>query len=72
MAKSGYIYNPKTGKYEYDEEAAITEGGNIKTATLPDGSTWNYDAKKKQWTSSDANWDGVPRTSSQLLQERNR
>lgn len=72
MAKSGYIYNPKTNKYEYDEEAHITEGGTIQTATLPDGSTWNYNPKTKQWTSPDANWDGVPRTSSQLLQERNR
>jgi hypothetical protein len=63
MAKSGYIYNPSTGKYEYDEDAATTAGGAAHTAKLPDGSTWNYDPKKKQWTSPDATWDGVPRTS---------
>lgn len=72
MAKSGYIYNPSTGKYEYDEEADATAGGAVHTATLPDGSTWNYDPRKKQWTSPDATWDGVPRTSAQLVQERNR
>lgn len=72
MAKSGYIYNPSTGKYEYDEEAAVTDGGAVRTATLPDGSTWNYDSKKKQWTSPDPTWDGVPRTSTQLIQERNK
>ena len=72
MNKNGYVYNPSTGKYEYDEEAAVTEGGNTRTATLPDGSTWNYDPKKKQWTSPDATWDGVPRTSAQLVQEGNR
>ena len=69
MAKSGYIYNPSTGKYEYDEEAAATAGGTARTATLPDGSTWNYDPKKKQWTSTSSKWDGIPRTSAQLIAE---
>lgn len=72
MAKSGYIYNPSTGKYEYDEEASATAERAADVATLPDGSTWNYDPKKKQWTSPDDTWDGVPRTSAQLIQERNR
>lgn len=69
MLESGYVYNPNTGKYEYDEEAAIT-GGKPQEATLPDGSTWTYNPKKKQWTSS--NGDGVPRTTAQLIQEKNR
>lgn len=72
MAKSGYIYNPSTGKYEYDAEAAATAGGTIQTATLPDGSVWNYDPRKKQWTSSDQTWDGIPRTSAQLIAEEKR
>ena len=72
MLKNGYVYNPSTGKYEYDEEAAATADGAVQTTTLPDGSTWNYDPKKKQWTSPDATWDGVPRTSPQLIQERKR
>ena len=70
MEAKGYIY--KDGKYVYDAEVAATAGGAVQTATLPDGSTWNYDPKNKQWTSPDATWDGVPRTSEQLIQERNR
>lgn len=70
MESKGYIY--KDGKYVYDEEAAATAGGAVQTATLPDGSTWNYDPKKKQWTSPDATWDGVgevgDRTEEQYLE----
>ena len=72
MLQKGYVYNEKTGNYEYDEDTAATQGGAVKEATLPDGTQWVYNPTTKQWTSTSDNWDGVPRTSAQLVQETRR